>query len=256
MKLLQPCIIAFAMYSKIPMPCIDWNKENMKYAMCFFPLVGAVLGALLYLWAMLTGLLHTGVILRAAICTLLPLLITGGIHLDGFCDTVDALSSRQSTERKLEILSDPHIGAFGVMGCTAYLLLSFALWAELTFTPKVLLILAIGSVLSRSLSGLSVVSFRCAKGSGLLAAFSDGAQKKNVRIVMLIFISMCIAAMAAISPIVGGTTAAAALLVFLYYRVVSYRVFGGITGDLAGWFLCLCELAMLAATVATGGLML
>ena len=36
--------IAFSMYSKIPMPRTDWNKDNMKYAMCFFPLVGAVLG--------------------------------------------------------------------------------------------------------------------------------------------------------------------------------------------------------------------
>lgn len=255
MKLLQSCVIAFAMYSKIPMPHVNWNKQNMKYAMCFFPLIGAVLGALLYLWAVLAGAMQIGVILRAAVCTLLPLLVTGGIHLDGFCDTTDALSSHQSTERKLEILSDPHIGAFGVMGCISYLLLSFALWAELAFTSKNLSVLAIGYVLSRSLSGFSVVSFRCAKGSGLVAAFSDGAQKKNVRITMLVFIFFCIGAMLIISPIIGGAVAATALLVFLYYRLMSYRVFGGITGDLAGHFLSLCELAMLAAAVAVGGIL-
>ena len=35
-----------AMYSKIPMPRVEWNEKNMKYAMCFFPLVGVVTGLL------------------------------------------------------------------------------------------------------------------------------------------------------------------------------------------------------------------
>ena len=45
--------VAFAMYSKIPMPMADWNKENMKYTFCFFPFIGLVIGALSYLvgWA-------------------------------------------------------------------------------------------------------------------------------------------------------------------------------------------------------------
>ena len=34
--------VAFAMYSKIPMPMADWNKENMKYTFCFFPFIGLV----------------------------------------------------------------------------------------------------------------------------------------------------------------------------------------------------------------------
>ena len=49
MKFLEPMIIAFSMYSKIPMPRIEWNKENMKYTMCFFPLIGVVTGAIIYL---------------------------------------------------------------------------------------------------------------------------------------------------------------------------------------------------------------
>lgn len=44
MKFLEPMIVAFSMYSKIPMPRIEWNKENMKYTMCFFPLIGVVTG--------------------------------------------------------------------------------------------------------------------------------------------------------------------------------------------------------------------
>ncbi|MCD8323673.1 MAG: adenosylcobinamide-GDP ribazoletransferase, partial [Clostridiales bacterium] len=42
--------VAFSMYSKIPVPQIKWTKENMRYALCFFPLVGVVTGALVWLW--------------------------------------------------------------------------------------------------------------------------------------------------------------------------------------------------------------
>ena len=45
MWLLNAMIIAIAMYSKIPMPRVDWNEKNMRYAMCFFPLVGVIIGA-------------------------------------------------------------------------------------------------------------------------------------------------------------------------------------------------------------------
>lgn len=252
MRLLKSFAVAFAMYSKIPMPRVDWSKESMRYAMCFFPLIGAVCGALLYLWALLCATLGFGAVLYAGVAVLLPLLVTGGIHLDGFCDTIDALSSHQSTERKLEILKDPHIGAFGVMGCVAYLLLGFALWAELVATPQNLLILGFGYVLSRTLSGLSVVSFRCARGNGSLAAFSDGAQKKVVTAVLLLAMCLCFFLMIDLSLLVGGAAIAAALVVFLCYRVMCYRAFGGTTGDLAGWFLSVCELAMLGAVVLAG----
>ena len=46
MYLFRSLAIAISMYSKIPVPMVDWNEKNMKYAMCFFPVVGAVTGAL------------------------------------------------------------------------------------------------------------------------------------------------------------------------------------------------------------------
>ena len=50
MKLLGSMVIAFSMYSRIPMPRVEWTKERMKYAMCFFPLVGVVQGICLVLY--------------------------------------------------------------------------------------------------------------------------------------------------------------------------------------------------------------
>ena len=85
--------IAFAMYSKIPMPGADWEKENMRYMMCFFPLIGIVIGALAVGWAWLSERLQAGEILKSAVYVLIPVAVTGGIHLDGLLDTADALSS-------------------------------------------------------------------------------------------------------------------------------------------------------------------
>ena len=45
MWIFNSLIIAIAMYSKIPMPQAEWNEKNMRYAMCFFPVVGVVIGA-------------------------------------------------------------------------------------------------------------------------------------------------------------------------------------------------------------------
>ena len=80
--LLESMNIAFSMYSRIPMPRVDWNEKNMKFALCFFPLVGLVIGLLqgIVLW----NLQGCSTILAAAVAVLLPVLLTGGIHVDGF----------------------------------------------------------------------------------------------------------------------------------------------------------------------------
>lgn len=103
-KLWKSLAVAFSMYSRLPMPQMAWEPANMAYAMCFFPLVGCVIGAFLLLAEWLTGLLGISPLLRAAILLLIPIAVSGGIHMDGFLDTADALASHAPREKKLEIL--------------------------------------------------------------------------------------------------------------------------------------------------------
>ena len=98
------------------MPNVEWKPESMRYMMCFFPLVGVVIGLLLAGWVWLSGALGFGAILRGAGSVLIPAAVSGGIHLDGFADTCDALASNAGPERRGEILKDPHTGAFAVIG--------------------------------------------------------------------------------------------------------------------------------------------
>lgn len=249
MKWFRSLAIAFSMYSSIPMPRVDWNQENMRYALCFFPLVGVVTGGGLWLLSWGCSMLSVGHVLFAVLAVLLPIAVNGGIHLDGLCDTADALASHQTRERKLEILKDSHTGAFAVISCVVYLLLQFGLWSEVERSWSALGVLSAGFVLSRSLSAFSIAGFPCAKNSGLAATFSDAAQKRAVRGTAVFFWVICTAAMLWSSPVLGAGALVAAGLSFLYYRVMSMRQFGGITGDLAGYFLQVCEISMLLAVV-------
>ncbi len=247
MKYINSCVIAFAMYSKIPMPNVEWKKENMKYVMCFFPWVGAVAGLCFFFWGMYAPMVPVGRPLYAVIFTAIPILVTGGIHMDGFLDTMDALSSWQTKERRLEILKDSHAGAFAVIGGCMYFLLWFGLAAELAGDG--VLIVSLSFFLSRCLSGYSVTSFPCAKDSGLVAMFAVQADRKWAGRALLAQAFAAAAIILWADLLLGAAAIVASLFVFCWYHKMSMEKFGGITGDLAGWFLQVCELMVVAAVV-------
>lgn len=244
-------IIAFSMYSRIPMPAVEWKKENMRYAMCFFPLVGVVIGICINLTGWIMGGCQVGGLLKGTVYTLLPILISGGIHMDGFMDTMDARASCGDQERKLEILKDSHAGAFAILGLGCYLLLSVAVWSEMP--DEAIPVAGFVYVLSRAFSGLSVVSFQAARNSGLLRMFQDSAQKKSVGVTMLAYIVACVGMICfwnwKMAIVVSGLVFAA----FFYYKRWCYAQFGGVTGDLAGYFLQVSELLMLTGIMVCGG---
>lgn len=239
---IQSMIVAFSMYSKIPMPKIQWNEKNMRYALCFFPAVGVAVGAGMYLLMWICERCGVGNLFMACAATVLPVFITGGIHLDGYLDTVDALSSYGDREKRLEILKDSHSGAFAIIFGLVYFVLSVGIWSEMNL--KAMPFMAVSYVLSRTLSGLSIASFPLAKNTGLAATFQDGANKKTVRIVLMVLLTIEAVVLISLNVIVGLLVLVLAFLCFLYHYYVCKKIFGGITGDLAGYFLQICELVI------------
>lgn len=239
------------------MPRADWTKENMSHTMCFFPLIGAVIGGLMMLmYHLMLALELQGSNLSSwfwtAIFVLIPFLVTGGIHMDGFLDTMDAISSYQAKERRLEILKDPHTGAFAIISCGLYLVADLGIFSSLNETA--IKLISLGFILSRALSGLSVLSFPQARksGEGSVATFSKNAEKKVDQIVLLAYIIAVSLLLILTAGLSGGAVAISALAVYVYYRHMALEKFGGITGDLAGYFLQLVELFMaLVAVVFT-----
>ena len=112
--------------------------------------------------------------------------------------------------------------------------------------------MALSFVFSRSLSGLSVVTFKNARKDGLLATFSSSAERIVTRVLLVLYLIFSAAGMIVLNWKAGLSAVLAGLLVFVYYRYRSYKEFGGITGDLAGWFLQICELCMALAVALAG----
>ncbi|MBQ4310607.1 MAG: adenosylcobinamide-GDP ribazoletransferase [Oscillospiraceae bacterium] len=243
MIVLRSLASAFLMYSRIPMPQVEWKEENRRYALCFFPLIGAVIGTLLLLWEYVCGLIDIGLSVKAAVCVLLPILVTGGIHIDGFCDTTDALASCADRQKKLAIMSDPHIGSFAAIGLCSMLLLQFALFCEVGNYA----VIAVGYVLSRALSGLAAVTLKSAKSEGALQNFVKPAHKRITIAALALVIILCITVMLFIGFCEGISVCIAAALCLVIYRSAAYRNFGGITGDTEGWYLQITETVILAA---------
>ena len=221
--------------------------EQTEYALCAVRVSGSGAGERRGAFGLCRAL-GAGSVLRAAGLCLLPVLVTGGIHLDGFADTCDALASCAPLEKKQQILADPHCGAFAVIRLCSWFLACFALWTQLP-DGRALMALAIGQVLSRALSGYAVARFPLAKNTGLAHTFATAADRAFAGRFLAVLAGVCVAAQAVLAKGPGIGAALAALLCLWRYRAVAQKQFGGISGDLAGWFLTRCELWQLAAAV-------
>ena len=241
------------MYSKIPMPRVYWSKENLRYALCFLPFVGAVAGGLLMLWFWICMTLGINNTCFAGVAAVIPILVTGGIHADGFIDTSDALASYGDKQKKLEILADPHVGAFGIISAITYYLVMFGFLNEITIYGEAAM-LSLGFIMSRSVCAVSISLMRCAKNTGLLYKFSSSANKAVTLIVTVILLLACAFVMISLSPFIGGAVLLGLIILFFCYKFILCKKFGGITGDTCGWLIKMCELLTLIIVVIGGRL--
>lgn len=252
MHLMRSFVIAFSTYSRIPMPNVKWDDSGRRYAMCFFPLIGVVIGISTWAWLVISDKYGFGPFLRGVVAALIPILVSGGIHMDGFMDTLDAMASWQPAERRLAILKDCHTGAFSVIGCISYLLLSAALFSEFPTSSGFALIFCF--VFSRAMSAVTLVLFKSARPDGMLDSFAKASQQRAVLICstlyILFFITLSFLLMS--NSILWCLPITAAITVYYKYR--SYRYFGGITGDLAGWYLQVTELLCIVSIIIGGNI--
>ena len=117
------------------------SSGGLGRAAAWFPLVGLLLGAILA--AAQAGLVRIfPPLLSASLLVALWAILTGGLHLDGLIDSCDALPASVPRERRLEILRDPHRGAFGVAGLALFIVLKTAALAGLRPPAAVALLLA------------------------------------------------------------------------------------------------------------------
>jgi len=187
--------------------------------------------------------------LAAGILMLVPLLLVGFIHLDGFMDTTDAILSRRSLEEKMRILKDPHPGAFAVIMLVILFVVQYAAVFQ-SFTkgwPSYVPLFVI-PIVSRCCSALAVLCIRPLTQDGYVKQFRpDSAAPHRIITVLAV---ICAFALAWLFTGVPGLIVAG--VVVLGYAIAMLCAmksfeFKGVSGDLAGFSLVISELCGLVA---------
>lgn len=203
----------------------DWSAGDSGRASVWYPLVGLVIGALT--WLAWTGAMFVFPPFVAGVLTLVIwMALTGGLHLDGLADCCDGLLSSVSLERRLEIMKDPHLGAFGVIGLVLILLLKAAILASLLSATSFGILLA--ASLARwciSVAGLLPL----ARPSGMGADFAAGFQRSFIAWGAIIPVALTLMlGLRGIMSVLAGVGVAALMLWLAKSRI------GGVTGDVFG----------------------
>ena len=212
----------------------EWTAEDFGRSVKFFPLIGAVLGSIYaaFAYAVYAWLPTRGIVLpshlTAAVLLVLPPLLTGGIHCDGFMDTMDGVFSGRSRERMLEIMKDSCTGSNAVFCFVVLMVLEFSILLDM---PKEIVATAlfVMPIIARLMMTAGITLFPYARPDGLGKAFAQYAGRGA-----LTFAAVC----ALVLTLPLGRLAWASLVVCaaftaFFCNYVEKRL-GGLTGDVYG----------------------
>ncbi|TBU97327.1 adenosylcobinamide-GDP ribazoletransferase [Stutzerimonas kirkiae] len=238
---MQPLLIALQFLTSLPvrLPGLP-EPGQMGRSLLYFPLVGALLGALLWLASL--ALAGAPLLLQAGLLLALWIGLSGFLHLDGLADSADAwLGGFGERERTLEIMKDPRSGPVAIVVLVLVLLLKFAALAAL-LEQGVGLALILVPVLGRSSLLALFLSTPYVRRGGLGEAMAEHLPRRAACAVL---------ALVALAALLAGFWLAllAALLAFIVLRRQLLRRLGGTTGDTAGALLELLEVLVLVVLV-------
>lgn len=215
---------------------------EMGASLAFYPLVGLLIGFLLLLFQKLTLLIFP-LQVASALTLALWIILSGGLHLDGFLDACDGLLGGWTPEKRLEIMRDEHHGAFALAGGVLLLLLKFTALSTGGLDPLALLF---APMLGRWGMVLAVVLFPYQRVEGVGRTIKDFASRKHLLVAALwVFITAALA-----SSVVGWVAIVVVVVVVLGGAQVTLRLIPGLTGDIYGALNELAELAVLLTVVA------
>lgn len=243
-------IMLLGFMTRLPVPHVEFDSRALGKAMKYFPVVGLLIGLVLYLTARAVSFV-TGSgfpFLLSVFVLLLEVILAGALHLDGLADTFDGMFSYRSKQKILEIMKDSRIGTNGVLALVFYFLLKWSLFAELFFVlgkNYFAVFLVTMPIVARLGSVLHCAFFPYARGTGMGKTFVDHTGKKDFLVSFLLTAVICTGlwSFVKIVPVLFAFALSTLLLLvaqYLFGRVVVHRI-GGITGDTLGAVVVLSE---------------
>ncbi len=248
---------AFSTFSSLPVPKFKWEEKISSLMMPVFPIVGLVIGVFWRFAISLLILAEIPIMLKTAFFCVIPIVLTGFFHLDGFMDVADAVLSRRDLEKKREILKDSHVGSFAVLASILYFMFYFSASYSLLFSHNTGLLVDIFvfiPVFSRSICAIYLLGLPLMSQNGYAAMYRENNRKKQiVWLVSVVF--MCFVGCVIFAGIIG-------LLVLISGLVFCSIVFipvcfslKGVNGDVSGCALVVTELACLMTLAVLQGVL-
>jgi adenosylcobinamide-GDP ribazoletransferase len=214
----------------LPIPGEMGHRESdLAASLYYFPVVGLLIGLAaaglsLLFWAWFPPLV-------AALLVVTVLLgVSGGLHMDGLCDSVDGFLSSRSRERMLEIMRDSRVGAMGVMAIVLVLGLKITALASLdnTSLPRTVLLMPVAGRCSLLIL-MAVLPYARPAGGLATLFYTRSGRIAAVWAVILLLLTGWLAAATA-----GVIASLAALVFVLLFAVYCRAKIGGATGDTLG----------------------
>ena len=237
-------IILIQFMTRIPIPLkISYSEKKLGKSIKFFPLVGLIIGLILYfanflIIVYLKNIFYNKTII-AIFLIILEILIVGIIHIDGLADTFDGLFSYAKKEKMLEIMKDSRIGTNGTVILILYFITKTVLISEIiTINSKYLIIFPIIARLSTPVNaGLS----NYARKSGM----SNAIISENGIFEAIFSLALSIILVFYIIDIKGIITIFIAFIFIIIFMLNVRKKIDGITGDTMGACLELTSILVL-----------
>jgi len=231
--------VALLFLTRIPLPQVMLDEKKIASSVPFFPLAGSVIGGILSLVYFLGGKFLPLQVLSVVI-TAGWVMVTGGMHIDGFADTMDGLFCGGGRDKKLSVMKDSRIGAYGTMGVVLLLLFKVSILGALS-QQFMIPALILAPTLSRWLITYVIVLFPYARESGLGKAFSMYKSPWH-----LVFSSVCSISIAIMLAKYHGIVVSLILFGagYIFIRYIMGQL-GGHTGDTYGALNEVCEVIVL-----------
>lgn len=231
-------LLSFQFFSSLPIrKQLTMNKKTVTAMYAMLPLLGLLMGsAISILYILNKDFLQVSHLLFAILVVVAGIIMTGGLHLDGWIDMADAYFSYQDQGKRLEILEDSRVGAFGAINLVVLLLLKIGFVFELLHknSPDIIFYFIAVPFLSRLAIQVYFITTHTVKDKGLAVYFKAHVNPKWIWITLLIYLlSFTILSYYFIGLL--GFILAVFMLSFVYlFRKWTIKNFGGMTGDLIG----------------------
>ena len=243
MKLVNRFLIALQFLTIFPVNIKGKiSEDDLGGSLLYFPVVGLLLGVFLALIASIAGTLPP--LVRGILILIAWIIITGGIHLDGFADTCDGFYGRRHREDVLKIMRDSRIGTMGAIGIMALLLLKFAILSSAT-QEDLWKILIITTVFARWSQVLACTISRYARGEGKAKYYIEHA-KRGACVTAALFTLILFWLLMSLKGVILFALLSTAI--FLFIKRVQRRI-GGMTGDTIGATSEVAEAAVLLSSL-------